>query len=43
MHEHRRPTTTALSLLAVVFLLIVAVSTISRISTFGALQALAHL
>ena len=42
MHEHRSRTTRALSLLAVVFLLlllIAAVSTIGRISTFGALHA----
>ena len=39
MHEHRRRTTTALSLLTVVFLRIVAVSTIGRISTFSVLQA----
>ena len=38
MHAHRR-TTTALGLLAVVFLVIGAVSTTDRISTFGALQA----
>lgn len=37
MHEHRRPTTTALSLLAVFFFFFLAVSTIGRISTFGAL------
>ena len=39
MHAHRRRTTTALSLIAVVFLVLGAVSTIGRTPTFGALQA----